>query len=139
MPGSRVLSRRSGIARTVSLAERGDGEVTMLIAAGRDAVDSSRLEAMFTTERTEEWTEFLGDCAKFDAEIDKEIQTAKYTIAELEEEEHSLERLRRWHRELAVRDVFGAPNAAEADQHLKCCTERLTDYTERVFAALHQL
>ena len=42
------------------------------------------------------------------------------------------------HRELAARDVFGAPTAAEADQNLKHCTERLADYTERVFAALHQ-
>jgi len=128
-----------GITRTVQLAERGDGEVTMLTAAGRGEPDSARLEAMFTSDRTEEWGEFLSDCAKFDAEIDKEIRNAKYTIAELEEEEHSLERLRRWHRELAARDVFGAPNAAEADQRLKHCTERLADYTERVFAALHQL
>ena len=60
-------------------------------------------------------------------------------MAELEEEEHSLERLRRWHRELTARDVFGAPTAAEAGQQLKHCTERLADYTERVFAALHQM
>ena len=60
-------------------------------------------------------------------------------MAELEEEEHSLERLRRWHRELTSRDVFGAPTAAEAGQQLKHCTERFADYTERVFAALHQM
>ncbi|MGH3857242.1 MAG: Chromate resistance protein ChrB, partial [Pseudonocardiaceae bacterium] len=27
----------------------------------------------------------------------------------------------------------------EAEQRLKHCTERLADYTERVFAALHQM
>ena len=128
-----------GIARTVALAERGDGEVTVLTAAGRDEPDAARLEALFTSERAEEWAEFIADCAKFDAEIDKEIRIAKFTMAELEEEEHSLERLRRWHRELAARDVFGAATAAEAGQHLKYCTERLADYTERVFAALHQI
>lgn len=128
-----------GIARTVALAQRGDGEVTVLTAAGRDDPDAVRLEALFTAERDEEWTEFLADCAKFDAEIDKEIRIGKFTLAELEEEEHSLERLRRWHRELTARDVFGAPTAAEADQQLKHCAERLADYTERVFAALHQM
>jgi DNA-binding transcriptional regulator PaaX len=128
-----------GISRTVALAERGDGEVTVLTAAGRTAPDAARLEALFTAEREQEWAEFLADCAKFDAEIDKEIRIGKFTMAELEEEEHSLERLRRWHRELAARDVFGAPTAAEADQQLKHCTERLADYTERVFAALHQM
>ena len=97
-----------GIARTVELAERGDGEVTVLTAVGRAEADVARLEALFTAERAEEWAEFIADCAKFDAEIDKEIRIGKFTLAELEEEEHSLERLRRWHRELAARDVFGA-------------------------------
>jgi DNA-binding transcriptional regulator PaaX len=129
----------NGIARTVELAERGDGEVTVLTAAGRDQPDAARLEALFTAERDEEWAEFLADCAKFDAEIDKEIRIAKFTMAELEEEEHSMERLRRWHRELTARDVFGAPSATEADEQLKHCTERLAEYTERVFAALHQM
>jgi flagellar biosynthesis regulator FlaF len=128
-----------GIARTIALAERGDGEVTVLTAAGRGEPDAARLEALFTDERVEEWNEFIADCAKFDAEIAKEIRIAKLTMAELEEEEHSLERLRRWHRDLTARDVFGAPSAGEADQQLKHCTERLADFTERVFAALHQM
>lgn len=128
-----------GIIRTIELAQRGDGEVLVLSATGRDEGDAARLEALFTAERAEEWAEFLADCAKFDAEIDKEIRIGKLTMAELEEEEHSLERLRRWHRELSARDVFGTPDAAEAGQQLKHCTERLADYTERVFAALHQM
>lgn len=52
--------------------------------------------------------EFLADSGKFDAEIDKEIRTRKFTMAELEEEEQSLKRLRRWNRELKAREVFGA-------------------------------
>jgi DNA-binding transcriptional regulator PaaX len=128
-----------GITRTVELAERGDGEVTVLRAVGRDEPDAERLQDRFTAERAEEWAEFIADCVKFDAEIDKEIRIGKLTMAELEEEEQSLERLRRWHRDLAARDVFGASNADEAGQHLKHCTERLADYTERVFTALHQM
>jgi DNA-binding transcriptional regulator PaaX len=128
-----------GIARTVALAERGEGEVTVLTATGRGEPDAARLEALFSAEREEEWAEFIADCAKFDDEIDKEIRIAKFTMAELEEEEHSLERLRRWHRDLTARDVFGAASATEADQQLKHCTERLADYTERVFTALHQM
>lgn len=128
-----------GVTRVIELVHRGDGEVLTLSAAGRDEPDAARLEHMFTAERTEEWTEFLADCAKFDAEIDKEIANGKFTIAELEEEEQSLERLRRWHRDIRARDVFAAPAAAEADHQLKYCTERLAVYTERVFAAVHQL
>ena len=128
-----------GIVRAIELAERGEGEVLVLNAAGRDEPDAAGLEALFCAERAEEWTEFIADCAKFDAEIDKEIRIGKLTMAELEEEEHSLDRLRRWHRELSARDVFGTPIAAEAGQQLKHCTERLADYTEQVFTALHQM
>jgi sugar phosphate isomerase/epimerase len=128
-----------GVQRAVELAERGDGEVVVLSAAGRSEADESRLAAMFTAEREQEWAEFLADCAKFVAEIDKEIGQRKFTVAELEEEEQSLERLRRWHRVIKTRDVFGAPSAVDADRHFKHCEERLADYTEQVFGALHQM
>lgn len=128
-----------GITRVIELAERGEGQVVVLEATGRSETDAARLVGLFTAERQAEWVEFLADCNKFDAEIDKEIGKGKFTLAELEEEEQSLERLRRWHRDLKARDVFGAPATGEADQQLKHCTERLEDYTERVFAALHQM
>lgn len=128
-----------GIARVVDLVQRGEGEVILLDAAGRGAADGERLTALFTADREAEWTEFVADCGKFDVEIDKEIRTEKFTFAELEEEEQSLDRLRRWHRELRARDIFGAPAAADADQQLEHCTERLADFAERVFHALHQL
>jgi hypothetical protein len=128
-----------GVARAIELAQRGDGEVVVLNASGRGEPDVARLEALFTAERHDEWAEFISECTKFDAEIAKEIRNGKFTLAELEEEEQSLERLRRWHRELAARDVFGAPNAAEAAHQLKHCTERLAEYTELVFTALHQM
>lgn len=128
-----------GITRVIELAERGEGQVVVLEATGRTETDAAALVGLFTAERQAEWAEFLADCAKFDTEIDQEIGKGKFTLAELEEEEQSLERLRRWHRDLKARDVFGAPAAIEADQQLKHCTERLEDYTERVFTALHQM
>ncbi|MVU78049.1 chromate resistance protein ChrB [Nocardia sp. ET3-3] len=128
-----------GVTRVIELAERGEGEVLVLDATGRSDADGARLEGLFTAERAEEWTEFLAECVGFDAEIDKEIAKGKFTMAELEEEEQSLERLRRWHRAIKSRDVFGAPAAVEAEQQLDHCADRLADYTERVFRALHQM
>jgi len=133
-----VSAFTEGIDRAVEMARRGDGEVVMLSAAGRSERDEARLAELFTAERDQEWAEFIADCAKFDAEIDREISQGKFTVAELEEEEQSLERLRRWHRTIKTRDLFGASSAAEAEQQLKHCAERLADYTERVFTALHQ-
>jgi hypothetical protein len=128
-----------GVERVVELARRGEGEVVTLSATGHSDADAARMRELFTADRGEEWAEFLSECAKFDAEIDKELRTEKLTMAELEEEEQSLERLRRWHREIKARDVFGAPAAEEAERRLKHCVARLEHYTEQVFQALHQM
>ncbi len=128
----------AGLDRAVKLAERGDGEVVLLDAAGRDEANTARLEALFTAARQAEWAEFVADCGKYEAELDKELRTSKFTLAELDEEEQSLERLRRWYRDIKVRDLFGAPAAVEAEQRLKHCAERLEDYADRVYQAVHQ-
>jgi flagellar biosynthesis regulator FlaF len=128
-----------GIQRAVELVERGDGDVVLLDATGRSDSDADRLESLFGEARRAEWDEFVADCAKFEVEIDKELAANKLTLAELEEEEQSLERLRRWYRELKTRDVFGSQHATDAEQCLKACVERLEDYTEQVFAAVHQM
>ena len=49
-------------------------------------------------------------------------------------EEQSLERLRRWHRELRLRAVLGGPSAASADHSLKACEAKLD--TQGVFRAV---
>jgi len=140
-PGSWALPAQPVFAETVDrvldLVQRGDGEVIALDATARDDAGSARLEATYTAAREAEWTEFLSDCAKFETELDHEIAIEKYTLAELDEEEQSMERLRRWHRELGVRDVFGAPSAVAAGERLADCGRRLDDYTERVFRALN--
>ncbi|MFF9144701.1 Chromate resistance protein ChrB [Streptomyces sp. NPDC014861] len=127
-----------GVRRALALADGAGGQAVTLRAAGRTAEDASRFEAMFTAARSEEWAEFLADCGKLEDEIAKEIRNAKFTLAELEEEEEqSLERLRRWHRDLTARDVFGAPEAAEAGTRLRECVAVCEDYAEEVFTALH--
>ncbi|WP_307824953.1 Chromate resistance protein ChrB [Streptomyces sp. M2CJ-2] len=63
----------------------------------------------------------------------------EFTLAEPAEEEQSPARLRRRHRDLTARDVFGAPEAAGADKRLKECAMACEDYAERVFAALHEV
>ena len=115
-----------------------DGELLLLNAHGQDDLSESRLRQQYTAAREAEWAEFLADCAKFHAELDREIAKAKFTLAELEEEEQSLDRLRRWHRELSLRDTFGAPSAGQAAVALKESTERLAGYAEKVYRALGQ-
>ncbi|MFC4004037.1 Chromate resistance protein ChrB [Prauserella oleivorans] len=63
----------------------------------------------------------------------------RFSVAKLEKEEQSLERLCRWHRGLEIRDLFGAPAVAEAEQRLTACDLQLQDDTERAFRAAHGL
>jgi hypothetical protein len=125
-----------GITRAVQLVEAAGGEAIVLDAGGRQPADAQRLAEAYTAAREAEWVEFLADCGKYLAELDEEVAKNKLTLAELDEEEQSLERLRRWHRELRLRDVLGAPSAAAADQRLKDCEAKLEDYTQRVFHAV---
>ncbi|MFD8375031.1 Chromate resistance protein ChrB [Streptomyces sp. NPDC059688] len=112
--------------------------VSTLSAAGRGPEDAVRFRAMFTAARSADRAEFLAGCGKFEAEPAKEIRTRKFTLAELEEEERSMERLRRRHRDLTARDVFGGPEAAEAGERLEQSAAACEDYAERVLAVLHQ-
>jgi hypothetical protein len=126
-----------GLERAVALIERGNGAALLLDARGRNQAQAERLEALFTASREEEWSEFIRECAKYEAELDREFAEEKFTLAELDEEEQSLERLRRWHRDLKLRDLFGAPSAGPADMQLRTCQARLEDFAERVYAAAH--
>lgn len=127
-----------GVQRAVTLAERSGGEATVLTAVGRSTRDAAQFEQLFSAARQADWVELLADCDKFEAELAKEIRIRKFTLAELEEEEQSLERLRRWHRDLSVRDVFGTPEAKQAGLRLKQCVEACEEYAEQVFHSLHE-
>jgi hypothetical protein len=77
-----------------------------------------------------------GDGGKYLAELDKEEQLGKYTLAELEEEEQGLDRLRRWYRELRSRDLLGIRATTDSATALKLCEERFDAYAEHVYAVI---
>ncbi|NVM98054.1 Chromate resistance protein ChrB [Arthrobacter sp. SDTb3-6] len=119
------------------LCRRGGGTLAVIDASPRDEASAAMLREAFTSVRQDEWAEFTADCGKFEAEIAKEIQKRKFTFAELEEEEQSLERLRRWYRDLKKRDVLELPEAKAAGGRLRDCTVVLDGYAERVYQAVH--
>jgi hypothetical protein len=121
------------VTRAISLIERAGGEAIVFDAEPRGPEIEGRLQRLFTSEREEEWREFLGECAKFEREIDEEIEKQKFTPAELDEEEQNLDRLRRWFRELRGRDVFVAVSQKQAEAQLKHCSEILDGFAERVY------
>ncbi|MBB2997614.1 hypothetical protein E9229_003886 [Paeniglutamicibacter cryotolerans] len=91
----------------------------------------------FQAVRVDEWTEFLANCGKFEDETAREVAKKKFTFAELEEEEQSLDRLRGWYRDLKKRDVLELPEAKAAEERLQACVIVLEQHAERVYAAVH--
>jgi hypothetical protein len=85
VPGVPVFA--DGVSRAIVLTEQAGGLAVALSATGHSTEDASRFQALFTAARSEDCTEFLADCGTFEAELAKEIRIAKFTLAELEEEE----------------------------------------------------
>ena len=124
----------AGLAQVVEAITAAGGQPIVLVVAD-DQASTAQLEALFTEQREAEWAEFLSDCGKYEAELAGEVTKGKLTLAELDEEEQSLERLRRWYRAIRARDLFGAPSAAAAEARLKECTEALERFAEQVYQA----
>ena len=124
----------AGFAQVVEEIKSAGGQpVVLAVADDQDSV--AQLEALFTAQREAEWGEFVSDCGKYETELAGEIAKGKLALAELDEEEQSLDRLRRWYRMIRARDLFGASSAPMAERRLKECTEALEDFAERVYQA----
>lgn len=128
---------RTGAEKARALAIAGGGELVVLTTNAGDA-GAVELRRLFDAARADEWVEFMADCGKFRTEIAKEIEKRKFTLAELEEEEQSLERLRRWFRANRAKGVFGSPWADEAETELSQCANVLEEFSELVYREVHQ-
>ncbi|HEX4865108.1 MAG TPA: Chromate resistance protein ChrB [Acidimicrobiales bacterium] len=125
----------AALRRAAEIVEGAGGEFFLLGAEALDDVTRQRLEALYTESVEAEYRELLSECAKFRAEIRKEIRIRKFTEAELAEEEASFERLERWVATLAGKDAFGAPSRPEAERVLKECAAALDGYAAKVYVA----
>jgi hypothetical protein len=127
----------SGFAQVTQAITAAGGQPVVL-AVAEDEASVAQLEALFSAQREAEWAEFIADCGKYDAELAGEVAKGKLTLAELDEEEQSLERLRRWYRAIRARDLFGAPSAAAAERRLKEVAEALERFADQVYQAREQ-
>jgi hypothetical protein len=113
------------------------GSVLALRAEPLDGEDGARLEAAWNDARAAEYAELTAECEKLVAEIDKEFAKEKFTLAELDEEEAELEKLKSWHARIRARDVHDCDGAAEAGSALERAAEAVSRYTTAVFDRTH--
>ena len=120
------------------LIDRAGGELLVFDAKPRDPETTRRLVASYTDGVEAQWLEFLADCEKYRAELERETRIKKFTLAELEEEEQSLERLQRWYATIAARDRYKAPSTTIAARRLKQCEKELDTYATRVYRVVNK-
>ena len=124
------------VRKIVELVGQHEGEVLMLNAAAADQSTRDRLRAQYDDARSAEWAEFASECGKCVAELEREIRNEKFTLAELDEEEQNVDRLRRWHRELRSRDLFDAVDVGTTQAQLDACVGELDRFTTLVYRAV---
>jgi hypothetical protein len=124
----------AGFAQVVQAIEAAGGHPVVLAVAEEQA-SAAQLEELFTAQREAEWGEFLSDCGKYQTELAGEVAKGKLTLAELDEEEQSLDRLRRWYRTIKARDLYSAPSAPAAERRFKECAEALEGFADQVYQA----
>ena len=124
---------RKALARVRTVVGEVGGSVVAVRAEPLEGDDASRLEVAWNEARTAEYGELRSECEKLVAEIDKEFAKEKFTLAELDEEEAELEKLRLWHERIRGRDVHGADGAAEAEAALEQAGEAVARYSAAVF------
>ncbi len=123
-----------GLERATALVKRSGGQALCFeVAASEETL--AAVETLYTAEREAEWVEFCSECDKSEAELHGEIEKEKFTLAELDEEEQNVDRLRRWYRDLRAKDLFGAPSAAQGERRLKEVAELLEEFAEQVYEA----
>ncbi|WP_068089471.1 Chromate resistance protein ChrB [Novosphingobium rosa] len=112
-----------------------EGESVLLETMGLDTAQEEKVIARFRADRDEEYREFLGKCADFEAEIAKETADEHFTYAELEENDEDLKKLRSWIAKITKLDFYGGHLKDEAARRLAQCEVLLDTYARQVFEA----
>jgi Protein ChrB, N-terminal len=121
------------MARIRAAVDEVGGTTLAVRAQPVDDTDGERLRSAWNEARAEEYGELASESEKLVAEIDKEFAKQKFTLAELDEEEAELDKLKRWHERIRARDVCGCERAAAAEDALERATEAVARYTTAVF------
>jgi hypothetical protein len=135
LPDTEAFRRLLARLRAV-VAEVG-GTAVALEAQPLEPDDDMRLTATWNEARAAEYRELATESEKLVSEIDKEFAKEKFTLAELDEEEAELEKLRSWHERIRARDVLACDEAADAEAALDRAAESVSRYTAAVFDHTH--
>jgi hypothetical protein len=109
------------------------GEATKLETVSPSQDWQARTVARFNAARDEEYEEVVDEAERFREEVARERRKGKFTFAELEDEESSLERLRKYLGQVRTRDTLGALGAARAVAEVEECAVVLEAFAQEIY------
>jgi hypothetical protein len=128
---------RTAAARVRTAVREVGGSVVAVGAEPLDGEDGAALLTAWNEARADEYAELTAECEKLVAEIEKEFNKQKFTLAELDEEEAELEKLRAWHERIRARDVHDCEGSNQAGAALDRAAEAVTRFSTAVFERSH--
>ncbi|MFA5493096.1 MAG: Chromate resistance protein ChrB [Bacteroidales bacterium] len=94
---------------------------------------NKKLIEQFNKEREEDYKELFEKCDDFGAEIERETKRENFTFAEVEENEHEIDKLNTWLRKIEKKDYFGCPMKDEILKRIDECSSLLNEFSNKVF------
>jgi len=109
------------------------GQSISCITLIQEETQNTKLKEQFMKERELDYKELLEKCGDFENEIYKETKKENYTFAEIEENEHEIEKLNIWLKKIEKKDFFGCEMKNEVLKRLDQCTILLNQFSTEVF------
>ena len=126
-------ANRAAYARLSRRVEEYGGEASVLETSSPDDRWQAKVVERFNAARDEEYEEVVDEAERFREEIARERRKGKFTFAEQEDEESSLERLRKYLAQVVARDAFGAEASVRAAAEVEHCAGVLDAFVQEVF------
>lgn len=114
--------------------ERQGGSGLLLRATPLDPATQAAIVERLRADRDQEYAEFRRRAADFLTEIERETADGNLSFAELEENEHDLDKLTGWLARIEARDAVGGDQRAAAVAALDACRRALDGFARAIYA-----
>lgn len=110
-----------------------DGKSIYCITVIESEKQNRKLIDGFNNERRQDYKEFFDKCDDFEHEMERETARENFTYAEVEENEHEIEKLHVWLHKIIQKDYFDCSLKSEATEKLKKAESLLDRFRDEVY------
>ncbi|HEX3753428.1 MAG TPA: Chromate resistance protein ChrB [Streptosporangiaceae bacterium] len=131
----RTAAHTAFLSQLAETVQAQGGRAFVLPVTDAAASTDAEIIARFRADREREYHELAERCDAFLAELRKETAAAKFTFAELEENEQDLDKLTSWLARIQARDFLPARPDPESRNWLADCRRAMEAFAQSVYQA----